>query len=92
VDLAPVQCSKITAPNRQPLLATSDTRAERTALDALPGHPLAAHIDDFRTDLAKANKPRNTIRVYRGDLIAFATHHDGAVADRTTRRIVVIPS
>ncbi len=38
----------------------------------LPGHPLAGHIDHFLTDLANANKPRNTIRAYRGDLIAFA--------------------
>jgi hypothetical protein len=40
--------------------------------DLLRGHPLARHIDDFLTDLANANKPRNTIRAYRGDLIAFA--------------------
>jgi hypothetical protein len=33
----------------------------------LPGHPLARHIDDFLADLANANKPRNTIRAYRGD-------------------------
>ena len=44
-----------------------------------PGHPLARHIDDFLTDLANANKPRNTIRAYRGDLVAFAAHHDGEV-------------
>jgi len=54
-------------------------RAERTAIEALPGHPLARHIDDFLTDLANANKPRNTIRAYRGDLIAFAAHHDGDI-------------
>ena len=47
----------------------------------LPEHPLARHIDDFLTDLANANKPRNTIRAYRGDLIAFAAHHDGGIAD-----------
>lgn len=41
--------------------------------------PLARHVDDFLTDLANANKPRNTIRAYRGDLIAFAAHHDGGV-------------
>ncbi len=52
--------------------ATAGTRAERAVLDALPGHPLARHIDDFLTDLANANRPRNTIRAYRGDLIAFA--------------------
>jgi integrase/recombinase XerD len=47
-------------------------RVEQAARDVLPGHPLARHIDDFLTDLANANKPRNTIRAYRGDLIAFA--------------------
>ena len=47
----------------------------------LPEHPLARHIDDFLTDLANANKPPNTIRAYRGDLITFATHHDGGIAD-----------
>ena len=49
----------------------------------LPGHPLARHIDDFLTDLANANKPRNTIRAYRSDLIAFAAHHDGGIAALT---------
>ena len=49
----------------------------------LPGHPLARHIDDFLTDLANANKPRNTIRAYRGDLIAFAAHHDGEIGELT---------
>jgi len=37
-------------------------RAEQAARDVLPGHPLARNIDDFLTDLANANKPRNTIR------------------------------
>lgn len=60
-------------------LAITGTGAAQAALDALPGHPLARHIDDFLTDLANANKPRNTIRAYRGDLIAFAAHHDGDV-------------
>jgi integrase/recombinase XerD len=60
-------------------LATAGTRQEQAALDALPGHPLARHIDDFLTDFANANKPRNTIRAYRGDLIAFAGHHDGDI-------------
>ncbi len=55
-------------------------RAEQSARDALPGHPLALHIDDFLADLANANRPRNTIRAYRGDLIAFAAHHDGQIA------------
>lgn len=52
-------------------------------VDVLPGHPLARHIDDFLTDLANANKPRNTIRAYRGDLIAFAAHNDGDIAALT---------
>jgi len=58
-------------------------RGERAARDALPGHPLARHIDDFLADLANANKPRNTIRGYRGDLIAFAACHDGEIAALT---------
>jgi integrase/recombinase XerC/integrase/recombinase XerD len=64
-------------------LATAGTRAERTADEALPGHPLARHVDDFLTDLANANKPRNTVRAYRGDLIAFAAHHDGDIGGIT---------
>jgi integrase/recombinase XerD len=63
--------------------ATTSTRQERAACDLLPGHPLARHIDDFLTDLANANKPRNTIRAYRGDLIAFAAHHGGEIAPLT---------
>src|SRR5579863_8049829 len=63
--------------------ATVSTRAERTVLGALPGHPLARHIDDFLTDLANVNKPRNTIRAYRSDLIAFAAHHDGETGSIT---------
>ena len=35
---------------------------------------LARHIDDFLTDRAKANRPRNTVRGHRGGLIAFAAH------------------
>ena len=58
-------------------------RADQAARDVLPGHPLARHIDDFLTDLANANRPRNTIRAYRGDLIAFAAHHDGDITDIT---------
>jgi integrase/recombinase XerD len=74
------------APRRQPASfpgyqATADTRAEQSARDALPGHPLAPHIDDFLADLANANRPRNTIRAYRGDLLSFAAHHDGEVGD-----------
>ena len=63
--------------------ATTGARSERAVRDVLPGHPLARHIDDFLTDLANANKPRNTIRAYRGDLIAFAAHHDGDIARLT---------
>ena len=63
--------------------ATAGTPQERAARDVLPGHPLARHIDDFLTDLANANKPRNTIRAYRGDLIGFAAHHDGEIAELT---------
>jgi integrase/recombinase XerD len=63
--------------------ATTSTRPGGDARDALPGHPLARHIDDFLTDLANANKPRNTIRAYRGDLIGFAAHHDGEIAALT---------
>jgi integrase/recombinase XerD len=55
-------------------------RGELSVRDVLPGHPLARHIDDFLTDLANANKPRNTIRAYRGDLIGFAAHYDSDIA------------
>jgi hypothetical protein len=34
-------------------------------------HRLVRHIDDFLTDLANANRPRNTIRAYRSDLTGF---------------------
>src|SRR6266851_4519703 len=55
----------------------------RPPVTSCRGHPLARHIDDFLTDLANANKPRNTIRAYRGDLIAFAAHHDGEIGGIT---------
>jgi hypothetical protein len=58
-------------------------RAEQAARDVLPGHPLARHIDDFLTDLADANKPRNTNRAYRGDLTGFAAHYHGGIAGLT---------
>jgi len=48
-----------------------------------PCCPGTRHIDDFLTDLANANRPRNTIRAYRGDLIRFAAHHDGDIAGLT---------
>jgi integrase/recombinase XerD len=58
-------------------------RAEQAARDVLPGHPLSRHIDDFLTDLANANKPRNTIHAYRSDLAGFAAHHDGEIGELT---------
>ena len=58
-------------------------RAEQAAWDVLSGHPLARDIGDFLADLANANRPRNTIRAYRGDLIGFAAHHDGDIAALT---------
>jgi integrase/recombinase XerD len=63
--------------------ATAGMPQERAARDVLPGHPLARHIDDFLTDLANANKPRNTIRAYPGDLIPFAACHDGEIGELT---------
>jgi hypothetical protein len=41
--------------------ATTGTPRERAARDVLPYHHLARPIDDFLTDLADANKQRNTI-------------------------------
>jgi len=67
--------------------ATTGTRPEQAARDVLRGHPLARRIDDFLTDLANANRPRNTIRAYRGDLTAFAAHHDGGIAGLTAAPI-----
>ncbi|MFI6458715.1 site-specific integrase [Streptosporangium amethystogenes] len=46
-------------------------------------HPLAAHLDDFLTDLANAGKSAHTRRAYRGDLIAFAAHHGEEIAELT---------
>src|SRR6516225_1795476 len=63
--------------------ATTGMAAEQAVRDALPGHPLARHIDDFLTELANANKPRNTIRAYRGDLTGFAARHDGDIGALT---------
>ena len=81
--MSPATAPRHRSPSIPGYLATNGTAAERTALGALPGHPLAAHIDDFLTDLANANKPRNTIRAYRGDLLAFAAHHDGEIGGIT---------
>src|ERR1039457_3223896 len=64
-------------------LATAGAGAERTALGALAGHPLPAPLDHLLPDLANANKPRNTMRAYRGDLVAFAAHHDGEIGEVT---------
>ena len=66
-----------------PCYQATTARPGQAARAALPGHPLARHIDGFLTDLANANKPRNTIRAYRSDLIAFAAHHDGGIAALT---------
>ncbi|MET8052621.1 site-specific integrase [Streptosporangium sp. NPDC005286] len=44
-------------------------------------HPLAAHLDDFLTDLANASASAHTRRAYRGDLMQFAAHH----GDRSAR-------
>ena len=55
-------------------------------MEALGQHLLARHIDDFLTDLANANKSRQTVRAYRGDLIAFAAYHDGEIGELTTGR------
>jgi integrase/recombinase XerD len=63
--------------------ATAGTPQGQAAREVPPGHPLARHIDDFLTDLANANKPRNTIRAYRGDLTGFAAHHDGEIGELT---------
>jgi len=52
-------------------------------MEALGQHLLARHIDDFLTDLANANKSRQTVRAYRGDLIAFAAYHDGEIGELT---------
>ena len=79
--MPPATVARRQAPSFPGYLATTGTGSERAAVDALPGHPLAPYIDDFLTDLANANKPRNTIRDYRGDLIAFAAHHDAGPED-----------
>jgi hypothetical protein len=81
--MSPARVPRRRTPSVLGYQATTGTREERTAIDALPGHPLARHIDDFLIDLANANKPRNTIRAYRGDLIAFAAYHDGEIGDLT---------
>lgn len=41
-----------------------------------PSHPLARAFDEFLTDLRNGNASAHTIRAYRGDLLAFAAHHD----------------
>ncbi len=68
-------------PVSSPTLTWTSWTVATSSAEVLPGHPLAAHIDDFLTDLANANKPRNTIRAYRGDLVAFAAHHDGEIGE-----------
>src|SRR6266566_10030129 len=44
-------------------------------------HQLARHLGDFLTDLGNANSSAQTIRAYRGDLLQFAAHHDGAIGE-----------
>jgi hypothetical protein len=68
--------------------STSSCRAGGAALEGPvhggPGHgEQFGQIDDFLADLANAYKPPSTIRAYRGDLIAFAAHHDGEIAGVT---------
>ncbi len=46
-------------------------------------HPLARYLDDFLADLANAGASRHTLRAYRGDLLQFAAHHDGEIAELT---------
>lgn len=50
-------------------------------------HPLARHIGDFLTDLTNAGRPATTVRAYRGDLIAFAAHHDDEIGELTAAPI-----
>jgi hypothetical protein len=69
--------------------AATSTRRKRAACDLLPGHLLARHIDDFLTDLANANKPRDTIRACCGDLIAFTAHGAGEIAALTAAPVQV---
>ncbi|WP_282779145.1 MULTISPECIES: tyrosine-type recombinase/integrase [unclassified Nocardia] len=52
---------------------------ELDANEDADGVPLAVHIEDFLRDLGNANRPANTIRAYRGDLLAFADHVDGDI-------------
>ncbi|MCN0154353.1 tyrosine-type recombinase/integrase [Salinispora arenicola] len=47
------------------------------------GHPLAAALDAFLTDLANGNASGHTIRAYRGDLLRFAAHHDAGPGELT---------
>ncbi|MFD1939660.1 site-specific integrase [Nonomuraea mangrovi] len=42
-------------------------------------HPLAAHLDDFLTDLANAGASPHTRRAYRGGLLQFAAYHHGEI-------------
>ena len=53
--MPPATAARRQAPSFTGYLATSGAVAERTAAGALPGHPLAPHIDDFLTDLANVH-------------------------------------
>jgi integrase/recombinase XerD len=46
-------------------------------------HPLARYLDEFLADLANAGASRHILRAYRGDLLQFAAHHDGEIAELT---------
>ncbi|HEY0688225.1 MAG TPA: site-specific integrase [Kribbella sp.] len=46
-------------------------------------HPLTRHLGDFLTDLSNAGAPANTVRAYRGYLIAFAAHQDDQIGELT---------
>jgi integrase/recombinase XerD len=48
-----------------------------------PSHPLAPALNEFLTDLRNGNASVHTIRAYRGDLLAFAAHHDAGPGELT---------
>ena len=81
--MPPASAARRRPPSIPGYLATTGTKAGADRPGRSSRTPLAAHIDDFLTDLANANKPRNTIRAYRGDLVAFAAHHDGEIGGIT---------
>jgi integrase/recombinase XerD len=50
-------------------------------------HPLTRHLGAFLTDLSNANASAQTIRAYRGNLIAFSGHTDGEIGELSTTPI-----